>query len=104
MGNSPQIQTRCGPELQYANAVIRFNRTDEPSKAEMQSVKDAFEENKLPSKGCCEIAKAFSDEKCICNASIRQLLPVLGFEVVAINSVMSIIQDSCGGFKYVADC
>ena len=102
--NSPEILSQCGAELQYSGAVIQFNRTDTPTQAEIQAVKDAFEENKLPTKGCCAVAQAFSEAKCVCDPSVRQLLPVLGFEEVAINAVMGIVQKECGGFEYITDC
>jgi len=102
--NSPEILSQCGAELQYSGAVIQFNRTDTPSKAEVQAVKNAFEENKLPTNGCCGVAKSFSEAKCVCNPAVKQLLPAVGFQEVAINSVMGILQDSCGGFEYITEC
>lgn len=102
--NSPEILTQCGAELQYSGAVIPFNRSVPASEDEIQAVRDAFEENKLPTEWCCAVAKAFSEAKCLCKSDIRQLLPAVGFEVASINSVMSVVQESCGGFQYITEC
>lgn len=98
--NSPEILSRCGAELQYSGAVIQFNQTEIATEEDIEEIRQVFEENKLPTKPCCEIAKDFAEAKCICNPMVRSLLPAVGFQATAINSIMSIVQESCGGFEY----
>ncbi|KAI8113618.1 hypothetical protein M9435_003614 [Picochlorum sp. BPE23] len=44
---------------------------------------------------------SFSDGQCLCQPILRGILPTVGVQIPAINSILKIMEQACGNFEIV---
>ncbi|WPT13667.1 hypothetical protein PSENEW3_00001505 [Picochlorum sp. SENEW3] len=99
--NGPSILSICEKELALAQGKIALNQTEESSPETIASLVDELGENELPTEPCCTIAASFSDGQCLCQPILRGILPTVGVQIPAINSILKIMEQACGNFEIV---
>lgn len=99
--SGPSILSVCNTELELAQGTIALNQTEESSPETIVSLVDELGKNELPTKACCDIAASFSNGECLCQPLLRGLLPSVGVEIPAINSILKIMEQACGNFEVV---
>ncbi len=99
IANGPQLLGSCGPELQAAGGYVPLNETTAVSPDQLAALAAAWSENSLPTDGCCTTIGEFVAAACICDPTLRALLPGVGINIEPIESVLRAASDACGSFE-----
>ena len=103
LSDAPMILTQCGAELEYTQGIIFLNQTEEATPEEIASIADELMKNNLPTEGCCAVAQSFNEAQCLCQPSLRGLLLGIGIQTAPINSILKVVEQTCGNFE-IAEC
>jgi hypothetical protein len=101
IGNAPQLLGFCGPELEYAGTILKLNETAPATPEELTTLLSTWQENSLPSAACCETVRQFVVAQCICDQTLRSLLPSVSIQVDPIESMLATVAEGCGTFEPV---
>jgi hypothetical protein len=103
LSDAPLILTQCGAELEYTQGIIYLNQTEEATPEEIAGIADELMKNNLPTEGCCAVAQNFNAAQCLCQPSLVGLLTGLGIQTAPINSILKVVEQTCGNFE-IAEC
>lgn len=76
-----------------------MNETTAVSPDQLAALAAAWSENSLPTDGCCTTIGEFVAAACICDPTLRALLPGVGINIEPIESVLRAASDACGSFE-----
>lgn len=102
LGNAPQLLGSCGPELEYAGSLIPLNETTPVTPEQIAGLANVWTENDLPTPVCCETIRQFVSASCICDPTLRALLPGVGVNLEPIQGVLEVASQTCGTFEVSA--
>ena len=99
IANAPSLLGTCGAELEAAGAYVPLNATTPASPEQLAALGDTWAESNLPTDVCCETIGEFVEAACICDPTLRGLLPGVGVNLDPIESVLRAASDACGTFE-----
>ncbi len=99
IANAPDLLGDCADELRVAGAYVSLNETTPVSPEQLAALGDAWAESNLPADGCCATIGGFVTAACICDPTLRALLPGVGVNLEPIESILRAASDACGTFE-----